>query len=153
MFQALANLVLFLHVAVVFFVVAGLVFVVAGNVVGWSWVNRLSFRLLHLAAIATVVAQSWLSVTCPLTTVESWLRMQAGTDAYQSSFIEHWLQQLLFYEAPSWVFTLAYSLFGLLVVASWWYFPPRLGSAGNPTSTVQVQRSQPSRSPAEPSEA
>ena len=126
MFEVLADLVLLLHFAIVHFVVGGLVLVVGGNVLGWSWVNTLSFRLLHLAAIGTVVSQSWLGVTCPLTTLESWLRLQAGTAVYQSSFIEHWLHQLLFYEAPGWVFTVAYSVFGLLVAASWWFFPPKL---------------------------
>ncbi len=127
MYETLANLVLLLHAAVVLFVVGGLVLVVAGNHAGWSWVNRLSFRLLHLAAIATVVAQAWLGVTCPLTTLESWLRVQAGAAAYQTSFIEYWLHRALFYDAPGWLFTLVYSLFGLMVAASWWIYPPRRG--------------------------
>ena len=140
MLEVLADLVLLLHVAVVLFVVGGLVLVVAGNVVSWNWVNRLSFRLLHLAAIGTVVAQSWFGLTCPLTTLESWLRLQAGAEAYESSFIEHWLHQLLFYEAPSWVFTLAYSVFGLLVAASWWVFPPGLGRPSSASSAARAQR-------------
>jgi polyferredoxin len=127
MYQTLADAVLLLHTAVVLFVVGGLVLVVLGNLRGWQWVNRLWFRLLHLGAIGTVVAQAWWGVTCPLTTLESWLRAQAGGAGYQAGFIEHWLQRLLFYEAPGWVFTLAYSLFGLLVLASWWIFPPRWG--------------------------
>ncbi len=125
MYQTLADAVLLLHTAVVVFVVGGLVLVVMGNLRGWQWVNRLWFRLLHLAAIGTVVAQAWLGMVCPLTTLESWLRAQAGGAGYQAGFIEHWLQRLLFYEAPGWVFTLAYSLFGLLVLASWWFYPPR----------------------------
>lgn len=127
MYPALANAVLLLHVAVVLFVVGGLVLVAMGNWAGWPWVNTLWFRVLHLAAIATVVAQAWCGVTCPLTTLESWLRMQSGGQAYTAGFIEHWLHRLLFYDAPGWVFTLAYSLFGLLVLASWWVFPPRVG--------------------------
>jgi hypothetical protein len=34
---------------------------------------------------------------------------------------------VLFYNAPSWVFTLIYSLFGALVAATWWRWPPRRG--------------------------
>ena len=125
MYLILADFVLMLHVAVVVFVVGGLVLVVVGNVRGcWHWVNALWFRLLHLAAIAVVVAQTWLGITCPLTTLESWLRLQAGQSSYNAGFIEHWLGQLLFYDAPSWAFTLVYSVFGLLVAASWWTFPP-----------------------------
>ena len=139
--------------AVVLFVVGGLVLVVVGNFSGWSWVNLVSFRLLHLAAIGTVVAQSWFGITCPLTTLESWLRLQAGSKAYQTSFIEHWLHQLLFYEAPGWVFTLAYSLFALLVAASWWLFPPTLSRSSVTTRANQAQGQKNRRRASESSEA
>ena len=79
----------------------------------------------HLAAIGVVVVQSMLGRLCPLTVLESWLREQAGGAAYDRSFVEHWVQRVLFHEAPFWVFTVAYSVFGLLVLAAWWRFPPR----------------------------
>ena len=123
--QWLADGVLALHVAVVLFVVLGLLLVLAGNGLGWRWVNHLWFRLAHLVAIVVVVAQAWLGMICPLTTLEIWLRRQAGQSGYDGSFIGHWLQQLLYYEAPAWVFIALYSVFGLLVLASWWWFPPR----------------------------
>lgn len=123
-FQLLANLVLTLHLSLVLFVIFGLVFVVVGNLRGWGWVNNLWFRLAHLAAIAVVVAEAWLGITCPLTTWEMWLREQAQISTYDSGFIQHWLRRLLYYNAPLWVFTLCYSLFGLCVLASWWFFPP-----------------------------
>ena len=124
-YQFLADAVLLLHFGVVLFVIGGLVLVVVGNLRGWQWVNRLWFRLAHVLAIGIVVVQAWLGDVCPLTTLESWLRVKAGSPSYSKSFIEHWVQHLLFYEAPFWVFTLAYTVFGLLVLASWWYFPPR----------------------------
>jgi hypothetical protein len=123
-YQLLADLVLTLHVAGVAFVVGGLVFVIVGNLRKWRWVNAFWFRLGHLAAIAVVVAEAWLGATCPLTNLEMWLRVKAGATTYSISFIEHWLQRVLYYEAPSWVFGLVYSLFGLLVLATWRYFPP-----------------------------
>ena len=122
--EFLANAVLVLHAAIAVFVVGGLVIVVVGNLRRWRWVNDLWFRLAHLAAIAVVVAEAWLGVDCPLTTLEMWLRSQAGAPTYGGGFIEHWLQQLLYYDAPPWIFVLAYSIFGLLVLATWWYFPP-----------------------------
>lgn len=64
-------------------------------------------------------------MVCPLTTLELWLRAKAGVAVYGGSFIEYWLQRVLYYEAPWWVFAVAYSLFGLLVIAAWVYFPPR----------------------------
>jgi len=126
-YQLLADVVLALHFGIVAFVVGGLVLIVAGNLRAWSWVNALWFRLAHLAAIAVVAAEAWFGVTCPLTSLEMWLRAKARASIYSGSFIEHWLQRILYYDAPSWVFTLGYSLFALLVAASWWYFPPRFG--------------------------
>ena len=126
-YQLLADAVLSLHVALVLFVVGGLVLIIAGNLAGWRWVNVLWFRLAHLGAITIIVLESWLRLACPLTALEMWLRAQAHARTYTGSFIEHWLQRLLYYDAPGWVFTLAYTLFGLLVVASWLYFPPKSG--------------------------
>jgi hypothetical protein len=123
-YQMLADVVLLLHFAIVVFVVGGLVLIIAGNMRGWYWVNALWFRLAHLGAIGTVVAESWLGITCPLTTLEIWLRSRAVGTVYIVSFIEHWLERLIFYDAPSWAFVLGYSLFGLLVLVVWWHFPP-----------------------------
>lgn len=124
-YQLLADLVLVLHFGVVLFVVGGLVFILVGNALRWRWVNARDFRLAHLAVILVVVALSWLGEACPLTTLESWLRVQAGASGYSKSFLEHWIHALLYYEAPFWVFVLAYTMFALAVLLCWWYFPPR----------------------------
>lgn len=124
-YGVLADAVLAAHVAVVLFIVGGLVLVVVGNLRGWQWVNAWWFRLAHLGAIGVVVAESWFGLICPLTTLEMWLRAQAGGATYGSGFIEHWLQRLLYWDAPGWVFGLVYTLFALLVAAAWWRYPPR----------------------------
>jgi Protein of Unknown function (DUF2784) len=123
--RMLADAVLALHFAIVLFVVGGLVFIVVGSLRGWRVAGSLWFRRVHLAAIAVVVAQAWLGVVCPLTTLEMWLRATTGATTYSGSFVEHWLQRLLYHEAPPWLFTLAYSVFALAVLAAWWRFPPR----------------------------
>ena len=126
-YRLLADAVLLAHLAVVVFMVGGLVLVLLGNALRWRWVNSLLFRGAHLVAVGAVVVQGWLGELCPLTILESWLREQAGESAYSAGFIEHWVQRVLYYEAPLWVFTLLYTLFGLLVAAAWWYFPPTRG--------------------------
>lgn len=127
-YQLLADVVLCIHFGIVLFVVGGLVFIVVGAFRGWRLVRKLWFRVAHLAAIAVVVIQAWLGAMCPLTTLEMWLRARAREATYSGSFVEHWLQRLLYFEAPAWVFTFAYSAFGLVVIATWWYFPPRSDS-------------------------
>ena len=125
--RGLADVVLVVHAAVVAFVLGGLVLVWVGNGRGWRWVNGVGFRVVHGLAITVVAAEAWLGIACPLTTLEQAFRAQAGAPALDAGkgFVEHWLGQLLFYDAPAWVFTLAYSVFAVLVFAAGWRYPPR----------------------------
>lgn len=123
-FHLLADGVLILHIAFVAFVVLGLPLILLGGRLGWSWVRDLRFRICHLAAIGLVVIQALLGVICPLTTLEMHFRERAGDATYQGGFIAHWLHRILFFNAPLWVFTACYSLFGLAVIASWWWVRP-----------------------------
>lgn len=123
-YRLAADGILIAHALFVAFVLFGLLLVLLGGIRRWKWVKNFWFRIAHLTAIAIVVLQSWLGMICPLTTWEMQLRSRAGETTYTDTFVSHWLQQLLFYEAPAWVFVVAYSLFGGLVVASWFFVPP-----------------------------
>ena len=120
-----ADAILFLHVAFVAFVVFGLVFIILGKLLAWSWVRNPWFRYAHIAAIGIVILQSWLRVVCPLTTWEMALRETGGDAVYSGSFVAHWLESILYYRAPEWVFVVGYTLFGVLVAASWYWVRPR----------------------------
>jgi polyferredoxin len=120
-----ADSLLLLHILFVVFVVAGLVLVFIGKAAGWAWVRNPWFRLTHLVAIGVVVVQSWLGLICPLTTIESMLRSRAGGSHYAGAFISHWLEAVLYYQAPQWVFVVGYTLFGAAVVAGWVWVRPR----------------------------
>lgn len=124
LYQIAADLVLFVHVLFVLFVVFGLIAIIAGKCFHWSWVRNPWFRLVHLFAIGIVVIQSWLAVTCPLTTWEMKLRSLAGEVVYAGSFVSHWLGVLLYYQAPDWVFVVVYTAFGALVIFSWFWVRP-----------------------------
>jgi hypothetical protein len=69
---------------------------------------------------------------CPLTILEMHLRRQAGEADYPGSFVAHWLDTVLYYDAPAWVFVVAYTAFGLLVAASWYWLRPRQSSQSSP---------------------
>lgn len=120
----LADGVLVVHALFVGFVVVGQALVLAGLVLGWRWVRHRGFRLAHLAAIGIVVVQAWAGVLCPLTILENALRVRAGEVAYAGSFVAHWLHALIFYDAPGWVFTVAYSGFAAVVAATWYWGRP-----------------------------
>ena len=119
-----ADALLILHTMLVVFVILGLVATFAGYFCQWRWVRNFWFRLSHLIVIGVVVLQSWLGVLCPLTSWEMALRAKAGEAGYEGSFIQHWLQSILYYSAPDWVFILAYTVFGALVLASWFVVRP-----------------------------
>lgn len=120
----LADTILVIHVLFVAFVVLSLFAIYLGYWLNWRWVYNRTFRIIHLCAIGYVVVQAWLGVVCPLTTWEMALRAEAGTATYAGSFIQHWLHRALYFTLPAWVFMVVYTLFGGLVLASWWLVRP-----------------------------
>ena len=124
-FQIIADAVLLLHSLFVAFVVIGLVLIFVGKARQWSWIRNPWFRVTHLLAIVVIVIQSWFSIICPLTTLEMALRSRAGDSVYAGSFIAHWLEKILYYRAPAWVFMAIYTMFGAAVIASWFWVRPR----------------------------
>ncbi len=125
-YRFLADFVLVTHTAFIAFVLFGLVAILLGMWRRWDWTRSFAFRVAHLAAIGYVVVQALFGLVCPLTDLENALRVRAGQDPYaQTGFIQHWLHKLIFFDAEPWVFTLCYTLFGLLVAATWWFAPPR----------------------------
>jgi hypothetical protein len=120
-----ADATLLLHTLFVAFVVFGLLLVLVGKLRAWAWTRNPWFRVVHLGAIAIVVLQSWLGMICPLTSIEMQLRARAGDAVYTETFVSHWLESILYYSAPGWVFAAGYSVFGALVVASWFWARPR----------------------------
>lgn len=125
----LADALLAIHAAIVGFVVVGELLFLAGGPLRWEWVRSLALRTTHLALMLFIALQTWLGQLCPLTIWEQALRQHAGQQAYGGGFIEYWLSRLIFFDAPWWVFVIAYSTFAALVVATWWWVPPRRRSA------------------------
>jgi hypothetical protein len=118
----LADFILIIHFAFVLFVTGGLALIWIGAAVGWRWVRNFWFRAAHLGAIVVVAGEALAGVWCPLTIWEAQLR---GARA-DKSFIAQWIHRMLFYDLPEWLFTVAYVLFALVVLATlWWVRPER----------------------------
>lgn len=112
----LADLILILHVLVVVMVILPVPLIILGGIVGWKWVRVRWWRLCHLGLIGYVALQPLLGQLCPLTIWENALREAGGDEGYGTSFISYWLRQFLYHDLPSWVFTVAYVSFALLVL-------------------------------------
>jgi hypothetical protein len=120
-----ADAVLVLHFAIAAFVTLGLPAVWVGVALGWGWVRNRAFRYLHLGAIAFVAAEALLGIACPVTVWENMLRGGAQPEA----FVARWVNRLLYYDAPAWVFTAAYVAWTLVTFATLVLVPPRRKAA------------------------
>ena len=121
----LADALLVVHFLTVGFIVGGLLLVWLGAALEWRWVRNPWFRYTHLAAIGFVAAEALLGIACPLTVWEDLLR--GGVRA--ESFIGRWVQRLLYYRAPEWVFTTAYLLWTLATLLTLRIVPPKRKAA------------------------
>jgi hypothetical protein len=115
-----ADALLVLHFAIVVFVVGGLILTWIGAALGWRWVRNPWFRYLHLGAIGLVALEAVIGMTCPLTEWEDALRGGARPE----SFIGRWVQRLLYYRAPDWIFTTLYLAWAAATLATLRLVPP-----------------------------
>lgn len=120
-----ADAIVLLHMTYALVVVLGLPVTWMGILLKQEWVRNFWWRCGHLAMIAIVVAEAWAGIPCPLTVWERDLRTLAQQQSYSGDFIANLVHEWLFYEAPQWAFTTAYSLFGFLVFISFVVAPPR----------------------------
>ncbi len=115
-----ADALLVLHFAIVVFVVGGLILTWIGAALGWRWVRNPWFRYAHLGAIAFVALEALIGMVCPLTAWEDALRGGARPE----SFIGRWVQRLLYYRAPDWIFTALYLAWAAATLATLRLVPP-----------------------------
>jgi hypothetical protein len=121
----MADVILVVHFLIVVFIVGGLVLVWVGAALQWRWTRNPWFRYLHLGAIGFVAAEALLGIACPLTLWEDMLRGGVRPE----SFVGRWVQRLLYFRAPEWLFTVAYVLWTLATLLTLWLVPPRRKAA------------------------
>ena len=129
-YHLLADVIAAIHFAYVAFVVVGMLLILLGIVLRWKWVRNRYFRVIHFLMIGVVAVQALCNVECPLTTWEYELRIKSGGGAQAGSFVARWVHRLMFFDAPEWVFTVCYCLFGLAVLATLFLAPPNWRQRG-----------------------
>ena len=131
----MAELVLALHVAIIAFNVFGLVAIPLGAWLGWSFVRVRWWRRLHLASLAVVAVQAVFGRACFLTVLQADLE-QGGSD---SPLIMRWVNSVIYWPLPMWVFTAAYVVVFGYVLALYRWVPP----ASPPSRARKAGRDQP----------
>lgn len=123
--RVLADAVLVLHGLVVLFNIGALPVIWIGYLRKWRFVRNPYFRWAHLLLLGFVVAETVLNVTCPLTLLEDALRVGAGQEAgHPTGFVARWLEWLIFWDVPPAAFIVAYGLFFVLVVFTFFRVKP-----------------------------
>jgi hypothetical protein len=105
-YRILADIVVVIHFAFVVFVVVGGLLALRWPKVMWAHVP---------AVVYSVVIVTW-SITCPLTPLERDLRARGGEEAYRESFIERYVEGVLY---PGDMLRQAQAVAALIVVGSW----------------------------------
>lgn len=123
-----ADLIMLVHFSFIAFVVGGQCLIMAGYHRRWRWSANRALRGVHLACVLYVVVQAWAGKWCPLTLLENRYREAAGDEAYRVTFIQYWVGRVMYYDAPLWLFTAVYTLFGALVLVYWFLWGQRRGS-------------------------
>jgi hypothetical protein len=135
-----ADLVTMIHAAYAAFVIFGLAAILIGWAAGWHCVHNFYFRIVHLAMILLVCCESLTGATCPLTVLENVLRAKGGQSGYAPDFIGYWLDSLLFYNAPLWMFTTIYLTFGAIVLLTFWLMPIQWPATNHSDRSTFVRR-------------
>lgn len=123
--RSLATGILILHLGIILFNVAGLIVIPWGGVRGWAWIHNFWLRLAHLVALSVVAIQALLGRACFLTLWQYALSEHAASHGQPPPLIAHWIDQLIFWPIPLWVFTLLYVAVWIYTAWLWWRFPPR----------------------------
>jgi hypothetical protein len=122
---AAAAAIFWAHIAVIAFNVAGLVAIPLGAWRGWRFVRNFWLRALHLAALVVVALQALLGQACFLTIWQNDLLARAGERTSAEPLIARWVEGIVFWNLPIWVFAALYCAVALYTLALWRLVPPR----------------------------
>ncbi len=85
-YRVAADIVLVTHFLFIVFVVLGGILVIRYRRIVW----------VHVPAAAWGVGIELVGAVCPLTTVENWLRRNAGETGYAGGFVEHYIVPVIY---------------------------------------------------------
>ena len=121
--QTLATAILIFHLGIVAFNIFGLIVVPIGARRHWRFVRGFTWRFAHLLSLGVVALQAALGRACFLTIWENDL-MTGGTGAAPPPMIAHYLDSVLYWPLPLWVFAILYILVLIYAILLWRWVPP-----------------------------
>jgi hypothetical protein len=122
----LAEAILAAHIAIILFNVFGLVAIPIGGLCRWRFVRIRWWRVLHLALLAAVAVQAVAGRACILTL---WQAASSGAATKPPPLIMSWVERLIYWRLPIWVFAVFYIVVFGYALALLWLVPPRRDAA------------------------
>lgn len=116
-----ALAILLVHLAIIAFNVVGCLVIPIGAWRRWRFVREFWWRLAHLLTLAVVAGQALAGRACFLT---RWQGELAGATHVQP-LIARWIDRLVYWPLPLWVFAVAYVAVFVYVLALWVWVRPR----------------------------
>jgi hypothetical protein len=125
-YVTLAYVVLAAHLAVILFNILGFVVVPLGAAFGWQVVRIRWWRILHIVLLAAIAAQALLGRACVLTL---WQAALTGDAADRAPLIARWIDRLIYWRLPMWVFASFYLFVFGWALAMFRLVPPQRSAA------------------------
>jgi len=113
--------VLAVHIAIILFNVFGLVAVPVGALCNLRFVHIRWWRVLHVLSLAAVAAQARAGQACFLTI---WQDELAALEQPTAPLIVRWINQVVYWQLPIWIFAALYVLVFVYAIALLWLVPP-----------------------------
>ncbi len=117
-----AEAILAAHVAIILFNLFGLVAIPVGALRHWHFVRIGWWRVLHLVMLAAVAVQAVAGRACILTL---WQAAMTGTASVPAPLIMGWVDRLIYWRLPMWVFAVLYVVVFGYALGLIWLVPPK----------------------------
>ena len=121
----LVDIILILHFLVVIFITVGFLLVAIGYYYDWSWIKNFKLRLFHFGLMFIVTFETLVGITCPLTSIENYLRGINNS----KSFISFWIEKIIYWDFPTSFFMFLYFVFLGWTLLMWKIYPPKLNDS------------------------
>ena len=118
-----ALAILGIHLVIIVFNVVGCIAVPIGAWRRWRWVREFWWRLAHLLCLLVVAVQALAGRACFLTILQA---DAAGHTHGVQPLIAGWINHVIYWPLPLWVFAAGYVAVFLYVIGLWiWVRPQR----------------------------
>jgi hypothetical protein len=139
-FALAADALVVIHILYVAYIVVGLGLILIGLRRRRNWIRNPWFRITHLVAILIVIYEIIVKANCPLTTWEMRLRAMAGQAVNQTTFMDRLLSFMLVADAPRWLVSGLYFVFGVAITLVFVFARPHWKRARENRSINQIAR-------------